>query len=66
MDAITQRRFATFSAGLISAAGLPRMAVSATAQTVSLRDGTLVPALGRGSARLGQGRRPPPPTRSRP
>ncbi|MET7248408.1 aldo/keto reductase [Methylobacterium sp. EM32] len=58
MNAITRRRFAACSAGLISAAGLPRMAVSATAQTVSLSDGTVVPALGQGSARLGQGRRP--------
>lgn len=34
------------------------MAVSAATQTVSLSDGTVVPALGQGSARLSQGRRP--------
>ncbi|SFU90992.1 Aldo/keto reductase [Methylobacterium sp. 174MFSha1.1] len=57
MTAITRRRFAACSAGLIWAAGLPRMAVSAAAPTVSLSDGTAVPAMGQGSARLGQGRR---------
>ena len=58
MDVITRRRFATFSAGLISALSQPRTAMSAAAQGVSLSDGTVVPALGQGSARLGQGRHP--------
>ncbi|ACL58268.1 aldo/keto reductase [Methylobacterium nodulans] len=58
MNAITRRRFAACSAGLISALSLPRIATSAAAQTVSLSDGTVVPALGQGSARLGQGRHP--------
>jgi aryl-alcohol dehydrogenase-like predicted oxidoreductase len=31
-------------------------AVASTAQTVKFRDGTIVPAIGQGSARIGQGR----------
>ncbi|WP_336490190.1 aldo/keto reductase [Methylobacterium nigriterrae] len=58
MNATTRRRFALYGAGLISAVSLPRSATSAAAQTVSLSDGTVVPALGQGSARLGQGRHP--------
>ena len=34
-------------------------ASNTAARTVKFRDGTVVPALGQGSARLGQGRRPP-------
>jgi hypothetical protein len=33
-------------------------AVASTAQTVKFRDGTIVPAIGQGSAGLGQGRHP--------
>ena len=33
-------------------------AVASTAQTIKFRDGTIVPAIGQGSARLGQGRHP--------
>src|SRR6516165_2168842 len=33
-------------------------AVASTAQTVKFRDGTIVPAVGQGSARIGQGRHP--------
>lgn len=58
MQAITRRRFALGGIGLISALGLPRRATSATARSVSLSDGTVVPAVGQGSARLGQERRP--------
>jgi diketogulonate reductase-like aldo/keto reductase len=58
MHAISRRRFAAYSAGLLSVFGLPRRATGAVAQTVALSDGTVVSALGQGSARLGQGRRP--------
>ncbi|WP_407530363.1 aldo/keto reductase [Methylobacterium oryzisoli] len=58
MHAITRRRFAVCGVGLISALGLPNRATSAVGQTVSLSDGAVVPAVGQGSARLGQGRRP--------
>ena len=33
-------------------------AATGTVRTVKLRDGTIVPAIGQGSARLGQGRHP--------
>jgi diketogulonate reductase-like aldo/keto reductase len=38
---------------------LAQPAASSAGRTVKFRDGTVVPALGQGSARLGQGRRPP-------
>ena len=34
------------------------VAATGTARTVKFRDGTIAPAIGQGSARLGQGRRP--------
>src|SRR5690349_6418750 len=43
---------------LSGTAALAQPAASAPGRTVQFRDGTLVPALGQGSARLGQGRRP--------
>ena len=41
-----------------SAAAAPGIAANAPGRTVKLHDGTVVPALGQGSARLGQGRHP--------
>ena len=41
-----------------SAAAAPGTAANAPGRTVKLHDGTVVPALGQGSARLGQGRHP--------
>lgn len=46
------------SAALPSTSALAQPASSAPGRTVKFRDGTLVPALGQGSARLGQGHRP--------
>jgi diketogulonate reductase-like aldo/keto reductase len=47
------------SAALSSTSALAQPAApSAPGRTVKFRDGTVVPALGQGSARLGQGRRP--------
>jgi len=49
------------TAALLRASALAEAAASsAGGRTVKFRDGTVVPALGQGSARLGQGRRPPP------
>ena len=41
------------------AQGAARGAVAAAGRTVTFRDGTIVPALGQGSGRLGKGRHPP-------
>ena len=41
-----------------SATAAPGIAANAPGRTVTLHDGTVVPALGQGSARLGQGRHP--------
>ena len=58
MNAITRRRFAGYGVGLASGVLLPRHAKATSPRTVDLRDGTIVTALGQGSARIGQGRRP--------
>src|ERR1700736_3473342 len=48
------------TAALSGVSALAEAAASSTAgRTVKFRDGTVVPALGQGSARLGQGRHPP-------
>ena len=41
-----------------SGVAAPGIAANAPGRTVKLHDGTVVPALGQGSARLGQGRHP--------
>src|SRR5262249_18993038 len=41
------------------AQGAARGPVAAAGRTVTFRDGTIVPALGQGSGRLGKGRHPP-------
>lgn len=58
MSAITRRRFAGYGAALASAVLLSRQAGARSPATVDLRDGTAVPALGQGSSRIGQGKRP--------
>jgi diketogulonate reductase-like aldo/keto reductase len=47
---------------LAAASGVPALnaAIADVARTVKLPDGTVVPALGQGSARLSKGRHPPP------
>src|SRR5262252_5529999 len=47
------------AAGAMAAASRVAALAETAARTVKFRDGTVVPALGQGSARLGQGRRPP-------
>jgi diketogulonate reductase-like aldo/keto reductase len=46
------------SAAVPTTSALAQAAASAPGRTVKFRDGAVVPALGQGSARLGQGRRP--------
>jgi diketogulonate reductase-like aldo/keto reductase len=73
MDLLTRRQFngywvavglslpavGTMAAAVSSASALAADAASnSPGRTVKLRDGTVVPALGQGSARLGQGRHP--------
>jgi len=47
------------AAAMAAVTATAAVAQTAAARTVKLRDGPAVPALGQGSARLGQGRRPP-------
>ena len=56
---ISRRQFNARCAALaISLRAIPAMPAQAAGRTVRFPDGTLIPALGQGSWRLGQGRRP--------
>src|SRR5262245_5990678 len=46
------------SSGALALDAATAVALNGTAQTVKFRDATVVPAVGQGSARIGQGRRP--------
>jgi hypothetical protein len=46
------------SSGALTLDAATAVALNGTAQTVKFRDGTIVPAIGQGSAGLGQGRHP--------
>jgi len=46
------------SSGALALDAATAVALNGTAQTVKFRDATVVPAIGQGSARIGQGRHP--------
>src|SRR5262249_813929 len=46
------------SSGALALDAATAVALNSTAQTVKFRDATVVPAIGQGSARIGQGRHP--------
>ena len=58
MSAITRRGFAGYGAALGATDLLSRQAGATSPATVDLRDGTAMTALGQGSSRIGQGKRP--------
>ena len=55
---LNRRELSGYCAALGVATLLGPSALATPAPTVKFRDGTIVPALGQGSARLGEGRHP--------